>query len=399
MKRRFPSSIIHLPSSGRRFNLRPKHFGYAALGYVALIVIGAFVGAEIAVRSKTRWVKGVFVPVGRRGNDIYLAASAETLSKGVVGVVPILPNKGHAVLGERSIAGTLVKRQVLQERGLLPNGSIAWVSTFVYNGTPAQLGVEYENTVVKTDVGDMPAWFIPAIHGDSDAIAIVIHGHGGQRAQALRMLPALMRSGVASLFVTFRNAYGAPRVGKGYHTLGDEEADDAIAALHWAKERGFKRAVLYGFSMGGNIALCALQRAEHHPIPVTGVLLDCPALDWRDVIQSNGIRYGLPKFLARHVGKFTELIVTRRSGQDFGAVDQLAAAPKFNVPMLLWHGTRDRTIPVRQSDKLAQLRPDLIEYHRVEGAKHIRCWNLDPKGYDEALERFIEKVLPGVRRE
>ena len=78
-------------------------------------------------------------------------------------------------------------------------------------------------------------------------------------------------------------------------------------------------------------------------------------------------------------------------------MDQLAAASKFTLPMLLFHGTRDRTIPVRQSDKLAALRPDLVEYHRVEGAKHIRCWNISPKEYDGALLRFIEKVLLGVK--
>ena len=400
---RFPSTINHQPSTGRRFKLRSKHLKYGLLAYALVVLAGAFVGAEIALRSKTKWVKGTFVPVGRRGNAVYLPASPETLSKGVIGMVPIRPNRGHAMLGEAKLAGTLVRREILRERGRIPDGSVAWASTFVYNGTPAQLGVEFEPTVVHTDVGDMPAWFIPQLHGAAaaergDAIAIVIHGHGGQRAQALRMLPTLMESGVASLFVTFRNAYGAPRTLQGYLTLGDQEAEDVLQALTWAKERGYKRAILYGFSMGGNIALCAVQRQDRWPIPVTGVILDCPALEWRDVMYSQGERYGLPKILAGPVARLTEKIVTRRSGQNFDTVDQLAAAPKFTLPMLLFHGTRDRTIPVRQSDKLAQLRPDLVEYHRVEGAKHIRCWNIAPKKYDQALLEFIQKVLPGVER-
>lgn len=392
------------PSILSRLNALPKRkiAKWGAVGYVAVVIAGAFIGAEIALRSKTKWVKGTFVPVGRRGNAVYLPASPETLSKGVIGMVPIKPNRGHAMLGEAKLAGTVVRREILRERGRIPDGSIAWASTFVYNGTPSQLGVEFENTVVHTDVGDMPAWFIPHLHSHhaghrKDAIAIVIHGHGGQRAQALRMLPTLMESGVASLFVTFRNAYGAPRIGKGYLSLGDQEAEDVLHALQWAKERGFKRAILYGFSMGGNIALCAVQRQDRWPIPVTGVILDCPAMEWRDVMYSQGERYGLPKFLAGPVARLTELIVTKRSGQNFDTVDQLAAAPKFTLPMLLFHGTRDRTIPVRQSDRLAELRPDLVEYHRVEGAKHIRCWNISPRQYNEALLGFIQKVLPGVK--
>ncbi|GHF33817.1 hypothetical protein HNQ07_000218 [Deinococcus metalli] len=377
-----------------------RALAWAGAAYAGLVLAGALIGAEITLRSKTRWVKGVFVPVGRRGNDVFLPASVETLSRGPLGVVPLRPNRGHAVLGRHQMAGTVVKRPILQQRGTLPNGALAWVSTYLYNGTPAQLGVAYSDEVVRTPVGDMPAWHIPPMHGEPDAVAIVIHGHGGQRAQALRMLPALLRSGVGSLYVTFRNAFGAPQVGKGYLTLGDVEAEDVLAALHWAQEAGYRRAVLYGFSMGGNIALSVLRaQFRPYPIPVVGVLLDSPALDWRATIRWNAQRFGLPKPVARHVGAFTQWVVTRRSGQDFDTVDQIQAAPTFDVPILLWHGTRDRTIPIDQAEALAAARPDLVEYHRVEGAKHIRTWNIDPKGYDAQLEAFIGKVVPGVQRE
>ncbi|WP_407538190.1 prolyl oligopeptidase family serine peptidase [Deinococcus radiomollis] len=387
-----------------RLNRTPKHrlAGWAVLGYGGLVLVGALLGTQILLRARSRWVPGEFVPVVRRGNDVLLPPSRETLSRGVVGIMPLLPNKGHAVLGPPSRAGTLVKRAVQQERGVLPHGSLAWVSTFVYNGTPRQLGVAYEDVAVQTEVGDMPAWHIPALSeedrpGERDALVIVIHGHGGHKAQGLRALPALRRSGVASLFVTFRNAHGAPRVGRGNLTLGDREAEDLTAALRWAAQAGYKRALLFGFSMGGNIVLSAL-RPRHGPLPlpVPGVLLDSPALDWLDVARANGRRYHLPAFMAAHMAGVVKWMVTRFGGQNFDSVDQLAAAPTFTRPMLLFHGDRDRTIPVTQSDALAAARPDLVEYHRVEGAKHIRCWNIDPEKYDAAVEGFIGRVLGGV---
>lgn len=52
-----------------------------------------------------------------------------------------------------------------------------------------------------------------------------------------------------------------------------------------------------------------------------------------------------------------------------------------------------------QAEALAAAHPNLIEYHRVEEAKHIRTCNIDPKKYDAQLEAFIEKVLPGLKRE
>lgn len=373
-----------------------RMLAWGAVAYAVALGLGTLAGAEITLRSKTRRIKGVFVPVGRRGNDIWLPALPETLSRGVIGIVPLKPNKGHAVLGPPRMAGTLVRRGVQDERGVLPHGALAWASTFVYNGTPAQLGVEYTDTTVSTPVGEMPAWHIPPISGEPDTLIIVIHGHGGQRSQALRMLPALQRTGAGSLFVTFRNAFGAPRIGKGYHSLGDAEAEDVLAALDWAKANGYRRAVLYGFSMGGNVALSVLrEKFQPFPVPVLGVMLDCPALDWRDVILWQGRRFGLPPIMARQTARFVQRLVTRRSGQDFDAVDQLQAASRFTVPILLFHGTRDRTIPIAQADALAAARPDIVEYHRVEGGKHIRVWNIDPDKYDAAVEGFVARVLGG----
>ncbi len=379
-----------------RLKATPKRrlVSWAVLGYGGLVLAGALLGTQILLRARTRWVPGEFVPVIRRGNDVLLPPSRETLSRGVVGIMPLLPNKGHAVLGPPEQVGALVQRTVQQERGVLPHGSLTWVSTFVYNGTPRQLGVDYEDVGVQTEVGEMPAWHIPSISGERDAVVIVVHGHGGHKAQGLRALPALRRSGAASLFVTFRNAHGAPRVGRGHLTLGDREAEDLTAALRWAAQARYKRALLYGFSMGGNIVLSAL-RPQHGPLalPVLGVLLDSPALDWLDVARANGRRYHLPAFMAAHMAGVVKWMVTRFGGQNFEAVDQLAAAPTFTRRILLFHGDRDRTIPVTQSDALAAARPDLVEYHRVEGAKHIRCWNIDPENYDAAVEGFIERVL------
>lgn len=374
----------------------PKHklLLYFITGYIIIIIIAAFIGAEIALRAKSSWVKGEFLPVGKRGKYAYFPATIESLSRGVLGAVPIKPHRGHAYLGPAELRGTLVRREVLDEQGLMPNGSLAWVSTFVYNGTPKQLGIDFEHTTVHTPVGEMPAWHIPSKHDQKDAITIVVHGHGGQRAQALRVLPALMRTGTATLITTFRNAYGAPKVNKGYLSLGDLESEDIHAALQWAQEHGYKRAVLYGFSMGSNIVLNTIRpHLGPLPIPVSGFVLDSPALDWRDILRWQGQRYGLPKFLAKHVGRFTEFIMHKRSGQNFDAVDQLAASSCFEHPILLFHGTRDRTIPIAQSDALAKARPDLVEYHRIEGAKHIRCWNIDPKQYDQTLEAFMARVL------
>ena len=385
-----------------RQHFTPKHLprtvALAAAAYVAAIAVGALVGAEVLLRSKSRWVKGSFLVVGRSGDQLLLPPVPESLSRDVLGVVPLNPVRGHAVIGHVERRGPYVERPVLEERGVIQPGWIAWVSSFVYNGTPAQLDANYENVVVRTDVGDMPAWHVPSVTGERDLIVIQIHGHGGQRSQGLRVLRSLERTGAAQLYVTFRNAFGAPRVGKGHMTLGDVEAEDVLSALEWARGQGYQQAVLMGYSMGGNIALSALRPSfEPLPLPVRGVVLDSPALEWRDVIRRQARRGGLPQFIAKPVGRMIERLVTRRSGQNFDTVDQLAAAPRFGVPILLFHSPSDKTIPYWQAKALAEARPDLVEFHTVEGARHIRCWNIDPERYEAALEAFIRRVTESRR--
>ncbi|UFA50475.1 alpha/beta hydrolase [Deinococcus radiophilus] len=371
----------------------PRTLAVAFAAYLAAIFLGALVGAEVLLRSKSRWIKGTFMVVGRRGENVVLPPLPESLSRDVLGVVPLNPVRGHALVGPVERRSPYVERPVLEERGVIQSGWIAWVSSFVYNGTPAQLDVEYENVVVHTDIGDLPAWHIPAESGERDLIVIQIHGHGGQRSQSLRVLKSLQRTGAAQLYVTFRNAFDAPRVGKGYLSLGDVEAEDVLSALEWARDNGYRQAVLMGYSMGGNIALSALRPGfTPHPIPVRGVVLDSPALEWRDILRRQARRGGLPQVVAKPVGRMIEKIVTRRSGQNFSSVDQLAAAPRFDVPILLFHSPSDKTVPFWQAKALAGARPDLVELHAVEGARHIRCWNIDPERYEAALEAFIQRV-------
>jgi uncharacterized protein len=66
---------------------------------------------------------------------------------------------------------------------------------------------------------------------------------------------------------------------------------------------------------------------------------------------------------------------------------------EFDVPILLFHGDRDETVPVESSDAFAEARPDLVTYQSVHGAGHVEPWNLDPEGYRETVERFLLELF------
>ncbi|MGH2610015.1 MAG: hypothetical protein ACRDHF_13125, partial [Tepidiformaceae bacterium] len=59
-----------------------------------------------------------------------------------------------------------------------------------------------------------------------------------------------------------------------------------------------------------------------------------------------------------------------------------------DLPVLLFHGDSDDTIPVALSDTFAADRENVI-YHRVPGAGHVRSWNADRPRYEAAVRDFL----------
>jgi pimeloyl-ACP methyl ester carboxylesterase len=74
---------------------------------------------------------------------------------------------------------------------------------------------------------------------------------------------------------------------------------------------------------------------------------------------------------------------------EWGRLDYLDEANEIDVPILLFHGAEDDIVPVETSDALAELRPGLVTYHRVDDAKHLESWNLDRSRYEQLLIDFL----------
>ncbi len=282
-----------------------------------------------------------------------------------------------------------VTRAVQWQEAALPAGQEVRPST-VGLGTPASRGLKYQDVLVPAEHGPMPAWLVPG-GPDGEAAGtdwvIVTHGYKGLRQDALRILPTFARLGISSLTITYRNAHGAPRTRQGVYRLSAEEWEDLEAAVHYARMHGARRLLLMGFSMGGGITLAFLRYSALAPL-IGGVILDSPPLEWRTLIRHYARRYRLLPFAG-----MVEWLTTFKSGQDFDAIDHHSVMERFTTPMLLFHGSADRTVPVAHVERLAHARPDIVDYHRVEGAEHVRPWNIDPEVYEATLTRFVRRVL------
>jgi pimeloyl-ACP methyl ester carboxylesterase len=293
---------------------------------------------------------------------------------------------GHAivegVLG--SDAHTVTRRLRAVAGRLLPGTKVA-IDSRVYGGDPAQtLSVSFANVSVPDELGPMPAWLIT---GHSYTWVIAVHGINGSREDSLRIVPTLHSLGLPALLITYREDAGAPASPDGLHHMGLTEWRDLQAAARYALAHGAKHLVLIGYSMGGAIVAQFLERSAlaHR---VSGIVLDAPALSWKAILSFNAKEDGFPSFAADPI----EWMIGARVNADWGSLDALDHPNSFHLPILLFHGTEDKLVPISLSDAFAKELPRWVTYYRVPHAGHVESWNVDPALYDQRLAALLARV-------
>jgi alpha-beta hydrolase superfamily lysophospholipase len=355
-----------------------------------LAVIGVGVGvllswhfsSEVLVPDHSAWSADTAID-GVSPGRVLLSRSQDTQRPGLYGLD--WPT-GHAVVGGVLGSGPAgVTRRLCAVNGYLVAGMKAIFDHDVYAGTPQSLGLAYSTVLVPGELGPMPAWFIP---GRTHTWALVVHGINGNLEGDLHLAPVLHRDGLPALLISYRDDLGAPKSPDGLHHMGLTEWRDLAAAARYALAHGAQRLILIGTSMGGAIVAQFMERsplATH----VAGLVLDAPALSWKAILSFNATQMGLPSFLALPV----EWAIGARIDADWSSLDALEHPGAFHLPILLFHGTEDRTVPIATSDQFAKELPGWVTYYRVPQAGHAESWNVDPALYEQRLTAFLSRVV------
>ena len=311
---------------------------------------------------------------------VTFGAHPDAEQDGVYGII------GHEGYGQTSrvlgrTASTVVRDLVRRDGDLQPGeGVTITVYGFVLNPLHAH-GLPYEDVVVEGALGPMPAWLVPG----GDRWALVVHGRGSSRSEALRIIPALHAAGLTVLVCTYRNDEEAPPAPDGRYHLGATEWEDVAAAARFAIAAGAKDLVLVGLSMGGLLAL-RLARLAPEADAVVGAVLDSPLLDWQVVLSAAARRRRIPAPLGRLVLRQLE----RQIDVDLADLDETRHARSLRIPVLVFHGSADPTVPVVTSRRLRAGSPDRVSLVELPGVAHVRAWNHDPIAYSGAVMRFLD---------
>ncbi|WP_349828935.1 alpha/beta hydrolase family protein [Brevibacterium litoralis] len=352
---------------------------------------------------------------------VHLSADEETIVPGRYGLW-FDGGRGHAQIGdilEYDPWSRTVSRQVLG----VPHGDLRTATSGRWTGTfypdPECLELPYEDIVLTTEVGDLPAWWFPTAAAEADAAgdeaepvartdsgqvvagrdtwAVLIHGRGATRAEGLRAVPVLDALGIPSLAISYRND-AEVRVGNtARYGLGDTEWIDIDAAIDFALAHGARRVVLVGWSMGGAIAFQAASRGRNRRF-VSALVLDGPVVDWYSVLDHQARENFLPTPVARLTldmisRPWAQPITGLETPLDLDRLDWVTRAAELDVPMLLVHSDDDDFVPSGPSHALANVRRDLVTMPHYEKARHTKEWNVDPVKWEDDVARFLSGHL------
>ena len=210
--------------------------------------------------------------------------------------------------------------------------------------TPAEADVpELAPVTLETEDGlALLAWHAPPRAAGAPSL-VYFHGNAGHIGMRGFKVRAYLNAGLGVLLTTWRGYSGNP----GTPTEDGLYADGRAArAFLRARGAGDERQILYGESLGTGVAVHLAREA-----PPAALVLEAPYSSIADIASR--------RFPLLPVGP---LIVDR--------FDSAAKIGRVKAPLLIVHGERDRTIPVRLARKLFRRAREPKQAAFIPGADH-----------------------------
>ena len=248
---------------------------------------------------------------------------------------------------------------------------------------PADYRLAVENvTILAEDGVRLAGWFVPRPGAPA---VVLLHGYPAEKADLLPLAGALAPE-FATLLVDQR--YFGDSQGTAT-TLGFRERNDLKRALDFLHARGAPAVGVFGFSLGGAVAL--LTAAED--ARVRAVVAYAPFADLRTL----GHELYAWMWLARYPFVEAMLLWSRLLfGADITRPSPAEAAARLAVPVWLVHSRQDEQIPFRHAERLqlALAGNRRAEFDFMNTGRHGDL----PHGFEMRLAAFFRSALEPFER-
>ncbi|MBM3217526.1 MAG: alpha/beta fold hydrolase [Candidatus Rokubacteria bacterium] len=246
-------------------------------------------------------------------------------------------------------------------------------------GTPSDYRLKAEELTLTTADGvKLAAWLIPSAKADSPAV-VVLHGYPANKADLLPIAGALS-SRFTVLLVDFRS-FGSSEGSA--TTLGFRERADLRAAVDALAQRGHTRIGVFGYSLGGAVAL--LGAAEDPRI--RAVAAWAPFADLRVLARELYAIFWLLKY------PFVELMIVWGRlflGADITRPSPEMAVAQLTIPVQIWASRDDDQIPFAHAERLQRA---LANNPRAEFQFGRGLHNDRAQDFERLLGEFFARTL------
>lgn len=237
--------------------------------------------------------------------------------------------------------------------------------------TPKDLGLSYEDvTLHAADGVDIAGWYVRAARPTGAAV-LALHGYPADKGDVLPRV-AFLADRYDLLLIDFRS-FGES--GGAYTTMGPKEVADAEAGLAYLRDKGASRVGVYGFSMGGAVALMSLGRER----PPDAVVAEASYADLWSVVEEP-YRYLGPLKVAC---AWATSLAARLAGIDFGRDAPVAAVAGTKRPVLLIQAKDDPVVPFAEAEALQKA---------LAGDPAAETWFPDKGGHGQPSTEFPARV-------
>jgi len=214
---------------------------------------------------------------------------------------------------------------------------------------PTDINREYEEITLTTIEGiDLHGWYLPPVVEENEPVAemsetkalVFLHGYPAEKSNLLPFATEFEDYGIVLFdFRSFGKSQGSRT------TFGAREILDLEVAIDYLADKGYERIGVFGFSMGGGVALRAAALDTRIQAVATYA---APA----NIVELAEHHY---RFLGPFKKPFVQTVLFWAQtiyGVEAWELIPEYAVPGIRVPVLLTHSHNDTLIPISQGERL-----------------------------------------------